>query len=229
MSDYLLVMVGAFWLGILTAISPCPLASNIAAVSFIARKVENLKLSFLSGLLYSFGRMLAYITIGLLITSSFFAIPSLSFFLQKYMNIILGPLLVLVGMFLLNLIELNFLNFSVGAKWRNKFENAGLWGALPLGILFALAFCPVSAALFFGSLIPLSIKSQSTLMIPALYGFGTAFPVLLFAFVMALGTKFVGSLFKKISMIEKWSRLITGFLILGIGIYFCLSYLLGNK
>ncbi|MCD4783561.1 MAG: aromatic aminobenezylarsenical efflux permease ArsG family transporter [Candidatus Eremiobacteraeota bacterium] len=215
----------AIWLGILTSISPCPLASNIVAVSFIGKKVDDSRYVLLSGLLYSLGRAVTYMLLAVLLISGIFSIPSVSIFLQKYMNEILGPLLILVGMFLLELIQLNFNSPGISEHIQEKAKKSGLWGAGLLGVVFALSFCPVSAAIFFGSLIPLSIKSGSKFLLPSLYGIGTALPVILFSFLISFGAKSIGKVYNKLTVVEKWARYITGTVFILIGIFYCLRYI----
>ena len=152
MSDLVVTAMSALWLGILTSISPCPLATNIAAISFIGGRVDKARLVLLAGVFYTLGRMLTYMVLGVLIVTSILSIPHLSHFLEKYMNKLLGPFLILVGMILLELIQLNIFGSGVSERVQKKAESWGIWGAGLLGILFALTFCPVSAALFFGSL-----------------------------------------------------------------------------
>ncbi len=225
MSGLIVAAMSALWLGILTSISPCPLATNIAAISFIGRRVDKAKLVLLAGVFYTLGRMLTYLVLGVLIVTSILSIPHLSHFLEKYMNKLLGPFLILVGMVLLELIQLNIFGSSVSERVQKKAESWGIWGAGLLGILFALTFCPVSAALFFGSLIPLSVKTNSSIALPAIYGIGTGLPVFVFAMFIALGAQWVGKAFDKVTLIEKWGRSITGGIFILIGIYFCLTYI----
>ena len=161
MPELILGTLSALWLGILTSISPCPLATNIAAISFIGRRVSHGRVVFLTGLLYTLGRMLTYVVLGILLITSVLSIPQVSYILQKYMNKILGPILIFVGMILLELIRFNVTGCGFSEKMQRRVETSGIWGAGLLGIVFALSFCPISAALFFGSLIPLSIKSFS--------------------------------------------------------------------
>ncbi|RJX18632.1 MAG: sulfite exporter TauE/SafE family protein [Ammonifex sp.] len=217
----------ALWLGILTAVSPCPLATNVVAVSFIGRRVGSPRQVLFSGLFYALGRMVVYLALGLLITASLFAIPEVSYFLQKYMNKLLGPILILVGIFLLGLIRLNVGKSLVGEKWEQRAGKGGIWGAGLLGMVFALSFCPVSAALFFGSLIPLSIKHGASVLIPSLYGIGTALPVLMFAFLLAFATQSVGKVYNRLTQVEHWARKITGLLFVAAGLYYCLVYVFG--
>jgi cytochrome c-type biogenesis protein len=218
-------IASALWLGILTSISPCPLATNIAAISFVGRRVGSPHQIFAAGLLYSLGRALTYLTLGSLLVSSLLSAPYISHFLQKYMNKILGPILILAGMALLELIHLGIKGSGVSEKMQEKVETGGLWGAVLLGIVFALSFCPVSAALFFGSLIPLAVKNGSGLLLPSLYGVGTGLPVLALAIFIALGARSIGAAFDRITQIEAWARRITGVIFIVVGIYYSLTYI----
>lgn len=225
MESFVVALWTSFGLGILMAMSPCPLATNIAAVSFLSHRSESVSFVFKSSFYYVLGRFFAYVVLSFLILKSLFAIPSLSFFLQKYFHLFLGPFLIIVGMFLLELLSVSFFDKLSSKRLQNYFSSRGSWGALGLGFIFALAFCPVSAALFFGSLIPLSLQVNSSFLLPVLFGVGSALPVLLFSFLLVRGTQLVGTFYKKIVLIEKWVRLFTGGLIILIGIYFSLIYI----
>ena len=218
-------MASALWLGVLTSISPCPLATNIAAISYIGRRVGSARQVFLTGLLYTFGRTLAYLALGALLVASVLSIPQVAMFLQKYMSKLLGPILILVAMFLLELVHVGFSGSGMSDKMQKRVDALGIWGALLLGVVFALSFCPVSAALFFGSLIPLSVKVESSVALPVIYGVGTALPVLVFAVLIALSAQSVGKAFNKLTQIEWWARRITGVIFLGVGIYYCLKFI----
>lgn len=221
----LVALATAFWLGLLTSISPCPLATNIAAISFIGRRVESPRRVFLSGLLYTVGRTLAYLALAVLLVASVLSVPELSMFLQRSMNKLLGPLLILVGMFLLDLISVNLPSSGVGQSLQKRLDGLGLWGALPLGMLFALTFCPVSAALYFGSLIPLAVQAQSSVLLPGLYGVGTALPALAFAVLFAVGAHSIGRAFNALTKVEWYARRGTGIVFVGIGVYYCLKFI----
>ncbi len=231
----LLVMWSAFFLGIVTSISPCPLATNIAAISFLGRSLNDTKQVFLSGLLYTIGRMIVYIGLGVLILIVFDATSvagsettsSISRFLQNNMGIILGPVLVIVGMLLLGMLETSFsLNFG-NLAIQNKIDNRGIIWSLPMGILFALSFCPVSASLFFIGLISLSTQYSSPVLLPLLYGIGTAVPVIVFAIIISFMGKYVGLAFNRLSQIEKWIRTFTGIIFILSGIYYILTHIYG--
>jgi len=218
-------LLSALWLGILTSISPCPLASNIAAVSFIVKRVEHPWYVFTSGVLYTLGRVIGYTALGILITFSLLSIPQVSFFLQHYLNKILGPVLIITGFLLMEVIQVPFLTSSISEKTAGRVRNFGAFGSLLLGILFALSFCPISAAIFFGSLIPLSLKNSSHVVLPSLYGVGTGLPVLGFAVVLTLGVTNVEKVFRKVRVLEYWMRKITGVTFILVGIYYIATHI----
>lgn len=221
------LLLSALWLGILTSISPCPLASNIAAISFISRRITRKNIVFLSGTLYTVGRSITYIVIGFLVVKAFVDIPVLSNFLQIYINKILGIILILVGMALLELLKLNMPSFSLSEKTTKNLLEGGMTGSLFLGILFALAFCPVSAALFFGGLIPLAIKNKSSFTLPMIYGIGTGLPVLLFAILVSTGAELVNRVYHGIIRLEFYTKRVTGIVFIVVGIYYVLSHIFG--
>ncbi|OGP55597.1 MAG: cytochrome C biogenesis protein [Deltaproteobacteria bacterium RBG_13_61_14] len=218
-------LAAALWLGILTSISPCPLATNVAAISYLGNRLGRSRQVLFAGLLYTLGRILTYLALGALIVAGLLKVPGLSNFLQKYMNQILGPVLILAGMFLLDWISLPVPSWGPGEKVQGQMERAGVWGAGLLGIVFALSFCPVSAALFFGSLIPLALKHQSPGLMPALYGLGTGLPVVAFAIALAFSARSVGRIFDRLALVERWARRLTGGIFILVGIYYCLTYI----
>lgn len=218
-------VASAFWLGILTSISPCPLATNIAAVSFIGKQFTSAPRVALSGIFYVLGRMLAYLGLGAALIAGILSAPQLSVFLQKYMNRILGPVLILVGMVLLELLRFNLTGGAVGERMQERAGKGGVWGAGLLGFLFALSFCPVSAALFFGSLIPLSVKDGSSVLYPMMYGAGTGLPVIVFAMMIAFGAKSISALYRKLTRVEFWARRVTGAIFIAVGVYYSLIYI----
>jgi cytochrome c biogenesis protein CcdA len=227
MSEFLLAAALAFWLGILTSISPCPLASNIAAVSFIGKDLSSNWKALLSGTGYAFGRTLTYVGLSVVLIGGLLAVPEVSNWLQKYMNLLLGPVLILVGMFLLELLSISLPSVERGVNFAQKTKRYGILGAVALGAVFALSFCPVSAALFFGSLIPLAVNHQSVLVLPVLYGIGTALPVIAFGVIIALGVKNLGVAFKRVTQVEVWFRRITGVVFILVGVWYSATYIFG--
>jgi cytochrome c-type biogenesis protein len=216
----------ALWLGILTSISPCPLASNVAAISFLSKKITHPALVFISGLAYTLGRMASYAALGWIIINSLLSVPQVAQFLQKYMGKALGPLLIVTGFILLEVITIRLPGLSLSQKHHNKLAESGAPGAFLLGFIFALAFCPVSAALFFGSLIPLAINSKSGIVLPFIYGVGTGLPVLAFAVAMALSVTSLSHWFHRIARIEYYTRKITGAVFILVGLYYTGIYIL---
>jgi cytochrome c-type biogenesis protein len=226
MSDFSLAIGAAFWLGFLTAISPCLMATNVAAITFIARKVNNTRYALLSGLFYIGGQALAYVLMSMLIVTSLLSKPLVSLWLQDYMTRLLGPILIITALFLLELLTFHFGSGRLKQEAQQRAEKGGLWVASLLGIVFAMSFCPTTAALFFGSLIPLAITHESSVVLPLIYALGVAVPVLIFALLITLASHRVGQLFQRVQHAERWARFATGGIFLAIGFYFTLAYTL---
>jgi len=220
LEDYNIPIFSAFILGLMTAISPCPLATNITATAFISKNISSKRKVFLSGLLYALGRGFSYTTIGLALYFGASKFHIARFFNQngeKY----LGPLLILIGLIMLNVIKLNFLgksNFQENLS--EKFKDKGLLGSFLIGVVFALAFCPYSGALFFGMLIPMTIASADGLYLPIVFAFGTGLPVILFTYLLAFTASKVGVFYSRITKIEKIMRTIAGVVFVITGLYY---------
>lgn len=220
LENYNIPILSAFILGLMTAISPCPLATNITATAFISKNISSKRKVFLSGLLYSLGRGFSYTTIGLVLYFGASKFHIARFFNQngeKY----LGPLLILIGLIMLNVIKLNFLGkTSFQEKLSEKFKDKGLLGSFLIGVVFALAFCPYSGALFFGMLIPMTIISADGLYLPIVFAFGTGLPVILFTYLLAFTAGKVGVFYNRITKIEKVMRTIAGVVFIITGLYY---------
>lgn len=209
----------AFWLGILTSISPCPLATNIAAVSYVGRQVGRTGAVLAAGALYTAGRAFAYLILGAAAVWSLMSVVAVSSFLQGGFHRALGPLLIVVGLLLLGVFKFNLPGFGVSAGLQKKVDRSGIWGAGLLGIVFALSFCPVSAGLFFGTLVPLAADRGSPVLLPTVYGIGTAIPVAVFAILIASGAGWFGKALDRVQAFEIWARRITGLVFILVGIY----------
>jgi cytochrome c-type biogenesis protein len=223
---FLLAIGTAIWLGLLTAISPCPLATNVAAVAFVSREGGSPRRALTAGLLYTIGRSVAYVLLAAIAVFAFSRMLGLSNFLQGTLYRLLGPALILIGMVLLGLIPLPLLG-RTNAPAEATVRKGGLWGALGLGALFALSFCPVSAALFFGMLIPLAVTHDSVLTLPGVYGVATGIPVAVFAGAIAFGTKRIGAMFDAAGQLERWLRPATAIVLILVGIYESLRSIFG--
>ncbi|MBN2344559.1 MAG: sulfite exporter TauE/SafE family protein [Deltaproteobacteria bacterium] len=225
--ESMVVAVGsALWLGILTSISPCPLATNIAAVSFIGKRVERPLQVLLAGALYTVGRMASYFAVAFIAIKSLISVPEVSLFLQSRMNQVLGPVLIIAGMLLLDVIPWPWIGRGRWTgKLQQKVEALGIWGAFLLGAVFALTFCPVSAALFFGSLLPLAVAHESSVLMPVLYGVGTALPVVAFSTLIAFAANRLAGAFNAVAKWEPWMRRVTALVFIGVGMYYCWMYI----
>jgi len=218
--------LSALWLGILTSISPCPLATNVATISFLSKRITHPLSVFISGIAYTFGRMSAYAVLGFLLIHSILAVPQTAQFLQRYMTRALGPILIITGLILLEVITPRLPGFSLSQKHQNKLSETGAFGAFSLGFIFALAFCPISTALFFGSLIPLALSHKMGVILPFIYGIGTGLPVLFFAVAIAIGVSSLNRWFSKLAVLELYMRKITGAIFILVGVYYTGIYIL---
>lgn len=223
------IVGSALWLGLLASVSPCPLATNIAAVAYVGRTVTLPRSVVLAGALYTLGRAVGYVLLGALIILGLTSIVSLSDFLQTTIYKFIGPALILVGMVLLDLLSLPSFGVSgrAGPVLQRWVDGVGIWGAAPLGLAFALSFCPVSAALFFGTLIPLAAKHGSPVLLPAVYGIGTGLPAAGIALMLALGVKRLGQVLERVQAFERLARRATGALFILVGVYEVLRGIFG--
>lgn len=224
--ELLVVFGSALWLGIMTSISPCPLATNIAAISFLSKRIAHPLFVFISGIAYTVGRMLSYAVVGFFIINSLLSVSRVSMFLQTYMSKAIGPILVVTGLALLEIIKFHLPAFSLSHKHQNRLAESGIFGPFILGIVFALAFCPISAALFFGSLIPLALQNDLGIAMPIMYGIGTGLPVMIFAIAIALGVTSLSHWFHRLARIEYYMRKITGVIFILVGLYYINAYFL---
>lgn len=215
----------AFILGLLTAVSPCPLATNIAAIGYIGKDIENRRRIFRNGLLYTLGRIIAYTVLGIILIlilkagSSLFGIQK---FIGKYGELVLGPALVLIGLFMLFGNRLPLLSFGFKGNGE-KLARKGGWGALLLGMLFAMAFCPTSGVFYFGMLIPMAATVTAGWLLPVVFAVATALPVLITAWILAFSVQRIGSFYGKMQTVQKWLNLTVGSIFVAIGIYYCVT------
>lgn len=217
--DSTMPWLSALILGLMTAISPCPLATNITAVAFISKDIENRNRVFINGLLYTLGRAVSYTAIALVI---YLGADQFKFsgFLQRYGEKILGPLLIVIGLFMLDLIKIKFPGVS---KLTSRMETKSKWGtfdSIILGMIFALAFCPYSGVLYFGMLVPMTIASASGLYLPIVYALATGIPVIIFSWLLAYSVGSIGGAYNKIKNFEIWFRRVIAILFIAVGVYY---------
>lgn len=221
-------IVAAFILGIMLTVSPCPLATNIAAIGYLSKNIDNRSRIFINGLLYTLGRVIAYTALA------FILIPILregasAFKIQKYVGrygeVIVGFILLIMGMVMLfgDKLKIPKIGFnSIG----EKLKQLGSWGALLLGILFAMAFCPTSGLLYFGGLIPLSAASHGGYWLPIVFAIASSLPVIVVAWILAFSVAGIGKFYHKIQVIQKWANIIIAILFAGLGLYYIITFYL---
>lgn len=245
MTTYLLYGAAALYLGLLTSISPCPLATNIAAISYIGRKVQHPRKVLAAGALYTLGRCLLYLLLASLLMATALSSRSVSLFFQRYIHLALGPIFIVLGIVLLGLVTIGGGGTLMNDRIQRRVDAMGIWGALFLGMLFAASFCPTSAAWFFGLLallmgsqaeavttvlarvglvLPEQVVGGALILLPTVYGIGSAVPVLLVAALLAYSAQAVGKTYNVLARMEWWARMATGWLFVGLGLYFTLHY-----
>lgn len=213
----------AFLLGLLTALSPCPLATNIAAIGFIGKDMENRKRIFRNGLLYTLGRILSYTLLGIVLImilkegSSMFGIQKT---IGTWGELAIGPLLLIIGLFMFLGDKLNLPKFGFNGQAEGLARKGG-WGALLIGILFALAFCPTSGVFYFGMLIPMSATATAGYLLPAVFAIATAIPVLAVAWILSFSVQQMGRFYGRMKVVQKWMNFIVGWIFIVIGLYYC--------
>ena len=214
-------LIAAFFIGLLMTFSPCPLATNITAIAFISGKIGNAGHTLMVGTLYSLGRMAAYIGLAALIVYSGLNIQAVSFFLQEYGEKLLGVFLVIMGILMLEIVDLHL---PGGHGWLQRIEIAlaerGYAGGFLLGVIFALALCPFSAVLFFGMLIPIALKTGDALLVPAVFSLATAFPVLIISFLLVQGVNRVSGMMSTVQKWEKGMKWAVAAVFIVVGIYY---------
>lgn len=211
--------LSALVLGLMTAISPCPLATNITAIGYISKDIENRNRVFINGILYTLGRAITYMSIALII---YFGVDQFRFsgILQQYGEKFLGPILLIIGIFMLGFIRINIKGFD---KLTSGFENKksfNYFDTILLGILFALAFCPYSGILYFGMLVPMTVSSASGLYLPLIFALATGIPVIIFAWILAYAVSGIGTFYNKVKVFEIWFRRVIAIVFIIAGIYY---------
>lgn len=221
-------IVTAFVLGLLTAISPCPLATNITAIGYIGHNLENRRRIFLNGLLYTAGRILAYSALGAILIYILHRGEDM-FFIQKGINkwgeMLIAPVMILIGLFMLFGDRLNLPKFGFSGNIRSD-KLKGIWGSLLLGILFAMAFCPTSGVLYFGMLIPMSAQTTGGYFLPIVFAFATGLPVILVAWFLAFSVAGVGKFYNQMKIFQKWFNLIVAISFILVGLYYAYTFYL---
>ncbi|MGA2259086.1 MAG: aromatic aminobenezylarsenical efflux permease ArsG family transporter [Thermoguttaceae bacterium] len=214
----------AFGLGLWTAVQPCPMTANLAAVSYLGRRAGSSGSALFASLLYAAGQMIAYVSLALAVLEGIASAWRLSEWLQQHVNQVLGPIWILTAMVLLDLLRFRLPGVRVGPKWQSKIDAWGAWSALPLGVVLALGFCPVSATIFFVDLLTIAVGGGSRVLYPALYALGAALPVLAIAILLGAGSRWLGSAQNRTQQVQRWLNWAAGGALLAVGIYYALKF-----
>ena len=216
-----IAILAAFFIGLMMAISPCPLAQNITAIAYVSKRIDNSHHTIAVGILYTLGRMVTYVAIASLIVFFGLNVQAIALPLEAYADKLLGPLLIVIGIFMLDLVRFSLP--GTGERFqalRKQLAERGYIGSFVLGMVFALTFCPFSAVLFFGMLIPLALAAGDGIVIPAVFAFATGLPVIVFSFLLVYGISHVTTAMNKVSVAEHWIRKIVGVVFVVVGIYY---------
>ncbi len=221
-------IVTAFVLGLLTAISPCLLATNITAIGYIGRDIESRQRIFWNGILYTVGRIIAYSVLGAILIYILHQGENM-FFIQKGISkwgeMLIAPAMILIGLFMLFGDRLNLPKFGFSGDLESD-RMKGMWGSLLLGILFAMAFCPTSGVLYFGMLIPMSAQATAGYLLPVVFAFATGLPVILVAWFLAYSVAGIGTFYNRMKVIQKWFNRIVAILFILVGLYYAYTFYL---
>ncbi|MFA6812768.1 MAG: aromatic aminobenezylarsenical efflux permease ArsG family transporter [Bacteroidaceae bacterium] len=218
-------IVTAFLLGILTAVSPCPLATNITSIGYISKHIENRSKIFWSGVLYALGRVTSYTILGAIIISilregsSMFAIQKA---ISNYGEMFIAPALILIGLFMLFGDKLNLPRFGF-TQTQKAGKLKGLWGSFCIGMLFAMAFCPTSGMFYFGMLMPMSAAQTGGYFLPVVFAIATSLPVIIVGWILAYSVSKIGKFYNHVQVFQKWFSRLIAFLFIVVGIYYAIT------
>lgn len=225
-------LLASFFLGIITAISPCPLATNISAIGFISKELENRNKVFIYGLFYTIGRLVSYTVLGVVLIYLLrqgSGIYKINKFFNSYGEYFIGPLLLLIGFFMLDVIKIKFSLSRNTGRLSEKLTKTNQLNSFLMGIVFALAFCPYSGVLYFGGLIPLSVASSGGYFLPAIFGIATGIPVIIFSWILAYSVSSIGKTYNNIKVFELWFRRIVSIIFILIGLYYIWIFFIKNS
>src|SRR5574344_711258 len=221
-------VVTAFVLGLLTAVSPCPLATNITAIGYIGRDIESKRRIFWNGILYTVGHIIAYSLLGAILIYVLHKGEDM-FFIQKGVSkwgeMLIAPVMMLIGLFMLFGDRLSMPKFGFSGNVDSG-KMRGAWGSVLLGMLFAMAFCPTSGVLYFGMLIPMSAHTTAGYFLPVIFAFATGLPVILVAWLLAYSVAEIGTFYKRMKVFQKWFNMIVAILFILVGLYYAYTFYL---
>jgi len=224
-----LPLVSALLFGLMGALAPCQISTNVAALAFLSRDVSDPRRIWGQTAAFIAGKVTVYLLVG-------GAVVILSLQLNQVNDAVvpvvviarraLGPLLIVVGLFMLGLLKLPL---SLGERFSAWLEGKvgqrqGVIPAYLLGVAFSFTFCPTLFWLFFGLTIPLAIASPGGVLFPGVFALGTALPVLGLAAVIASGSVNVGQFVKRFKAANIWIQRAVGVIFVVIGLHEIILY-----
>lgn len=220
---YGLSLLSAFVMGLIVIACPCTIASNVTILTSVLNRNISISKLFSKICAYILGRMVAYLGVAYLLY--FFSdVILISELLQEYFGMLLGPLFLLVGLLMLDIIHIHGLENKC-LVWMNRWNNSDrLGGAFFLGLIMAFAFCPYGALIYFGMMVPLSISADFGVFVPVFFSLGTAVPIVLVSLLLFWGWESNKSLFSKFQRFEWWLRRILAIFFIISGFLFILEF-----
>lgn len=221
-------MLTALLLGLLTSVSPCTFTTNVMVLAFIGKDVDGGRRAFLNGLVYCLGRIITYSILGI---ACIFLLREgadtfgIQMFVSDYGGYVLAPTLILFGLFLLFGDRLPLRKFGFHATDRSK-QLTGTLGALVLGLLFALAFCPISGVFYFGMLLPMSAVEPGGYFFPVIFAIGSSVIVVLIAWIVSFSMSRLSRFYNVVTVFQRRANVVVGIAFILAGLYyFCVYYL----
>ena len=210
-------LLTAFVLGLLVALHPCPMATNIAAMGYIGKDIDNRRQVFLDGIRYTLGRIVSYSVLGAVIIALIRGGVQLLDFgelMSEWGERVLGPLLIIIGLYLLYNDLLHHHDHVPHLPFGGRKSSAFV-----LGLIFALAFCPESGVVYFGMLIPMAVESDYAYLLPVSFAIGTGVPVVIMAWVFAYSISRFSRLNKGMLLLKAWLTRIIAVLFILAGVF----------
>ncbi len=201
-----IAFLAALFFGFAGSVAPCQLTANLGSITYFGNKYMQEKLAGLEFLLYLLGKIMVFSFFGVLfwLFGNNISIDSIPVFV--YTRKLVGPLLIVMGLFFLGIIKLRgSFGFRISAVVKKMAERSGgKSGAFLFGVAFSLGFCPTMVLLFFGMVMPLALQSSYGVILPSVFALGTAFPLLVF-FAIVIGFGLDRTILKKV---KQWGRII---------------------
>ncbi len=210
----------AFLLGLVGATAPCQFTGNMGAITIFCNNSLQNKIPWTNIILFILGKIVVFSALGLIVWLIGTEIQGKFTLFIPWLRKFIGPLLILIGLFMIGLIKIRW-NIKM-ITIPNKIKNTKL-GSFLLGVTFTLAFCPTMFILFFVTLMPVVLSTSYGAVLPAVFGLGTSLP-LLFSVFLIWYFELSGTLMKSSRNVGKTIQQLAGCLMIILGILDTLTY-----